>query len=106
MVENTAHNFMIKGWNPATGTSRDKVAFMKICLLLASSGSVVSRTLDNPWNKGSLTEQVASNKSSLQLKSILQNTQALQLFTIIIKTVRAFDLTQALSLYIYLHNFW
>ncbi len=31
-------------------------------------------------------EQVASNKTSSLLKNILQNTQALQLFTIIIKT--------------------
>jgi hypothetical protein len=33
-----------------------------------------------------IIEQVASNKTSLLLKNIFQNTQALQLFTIIIKT--------------------
>ncbi len=35
---------------------------------------------------GCTTEQVALNKSSLLLKIQMQNTQALQLFTLVIKT--------------------
>jgi len=36
--------------------------------------------------RASITEQVASNKSNLLLKILMQNTQTVQLFTEIIKT--------------------
>ncbi len=36
--------------------------------------------------EGNMIEQIATNKSSLLLKNILQNTQILQLFTMVIKT--------------------